>query len=179
MGISKRESRTNTLLRACHMYTRVVSVPPHPPSQTLMVLRAALKTQGLRHYLRIYYANFTWKRMDSRTVITTSCVGDACVSRTSEISVRSDSPERSLGTGSLLRGCRRLRPTGRAHNQPLGLPSGCSGRPRRAGFRRRLTPCRREQTLWQLPSLVSSGALPSEESLRAKLAFLARWTRAS
>ena len=37
----------------------------------------------------------------------------------------------------------------------------------------------REQTLWQLPSLVSSGALPSEESLRAKLALLARWTRAS
>lgn len=39
----------------------------------------------------------------------------------------------------------------------------------------------REQTLWLLPCLVStsSGALPSEESLRARLALLARWTRES
>ena len=65
--------------------------------------------------------------MDSRTEITMSCVGDAYVSRTSEISIRSDSPERSLGTRSLFRGCRRLRPTGRAQSAPWAALVGRIG----------------------------------------------------
>ena len=80
------------------------------------MMRSALKIQG-HNLLGLLTYLLTWKRMDSRTVITMSCVGDAYVEN--KLDQRRGSPEASLSAPDHASGCRRLRrPT--SANQPLG-----------------------------------------------------------